>query len=91
MSRRVRLAPEARRDIAGIARESMQDFGGTIWSACRARLEQALSDLGEDAERLGSRDISDIRPGTGFIICATAGGGSWEGGSGGRAMSSSIA
>lgn len=63
MSRRVRLAPEARRDIAAIARESLESFGGTIWSAYRVLLEQALSDLGEDSDRPGSRDISDVRPG----------------------------
>lgn len=53
MRRRVRLAARAKREIGGILRSTLKDFGSAALDRYRLLFEAALRDLGDDAERPG--------------------------------------
>jgi len=61
--RRVRVTGPARRDIAKILRRSGAELGSQARRRYRRLIDQALQDLGDDADRAGVRPIDDVREG----------------------------
>ena len=60
---KVVLSPEASRDIQETLRWSAAQFGRDAALRYEDLLVQALRDIGKDAERPGSQDLSDLLPG----------------------------
>lgn len=54
------LAPAARQDIRDVLRWSGQNFGETAAARYRALIKQAVSDVGTDPERPGSKKRPEI-------------------------------
>ena len=61
--RRIRVTGPARRDITKILRHSSAEFGDQARQRYRSLIDQALKDLGADANRVGVQSIDDIREG----------------------------
>ena len=59
--RRIRVTGPARRDITKILRNSSAEFGDQARERYRSLIDQALKDLGADANRVGVQSIDDIR------------------------------
>jgi len=59
-SHEVRLTGAARRDILAVLKWSMKEFGERAALRYDALIKQALKDIGEDPDRLGSRARDDI-------------------------------
>jgi len=59
--RRIRVTGPARRDITKILRHSSAEFGDEARQRYRRLIDQALKDLGADANRVGVQSIDDIR------------------------------
>jgi plasmid stabilization system protein ParE len=59
--RRIRVTGPARRDITKILRHSSAEFGDEARQRYRRLIDQALQDLGADANRVGVQSIDDIR------------------------------
>lgn len=63
MSRRVRLAPAAARDIAALLDWSAERFGPAARERYEALVLASLRDLAENPHRPGARELTDKRPG----------------------------
>jgi plasmid stabilization system protein ParE len=61
--RRIRVTVPAKRDITKILRHSSAEFGEQARQRYRRLIDQALKDLGADANRIGVQSIDDIREG----------------------------
>jgi plasmid stabilization system protein ParE len=61
--RRIRVTGPARRDITKILRRSSAEFGDQARQRYRRLIDQAVKDLGDDANRVGVQSIDDIRKG----------------------------
>ena len=59
--RQIRVTGPARRDITRILRQSSAEFGDQARQRYRRLIDQALKDLGADANRVGVQSIDDIR------------------------------
>lgn len=61
--KRVRLSGQARSDIKRVLRRSETEFGLDARTRYKTLLDQALSDLSENAELPRVKSVDDIRPG----------------------------
>lgn len=61
--RAIRVTGPARRDISKILRHSSATFGDQARQRYRRLVDQALKDLGADANRVGVQPIEEIRKG----------------------------